>query len=307
MASLRAATRRPPVVPGQASLPPTPDSGRPRRTLNVLVAEDNRTNQKVIGKILEHAGHRATIVATGQDAVEALEEPGFDLVLMDLNMPELGGIEAVKLLRFTHDLDELPPIVALSADATLQTREACRAVGFSAYLTKPVDTQLLLRTLDELTQTAAAALQPDYDPADGVFAAAVDITPTEPAQPALDTRRLTSLAELDRGDGFLDGLVDDFVADLDKMLAELAQAAADGNARVFRDQAHALRSSAAHIGALALFDVCLGWRELDDHALLMRAPVELARLQREARRAALALATFKQDWRLDSSGLTGRA
>ena len=78
----------------------------------MLVAEDNRTNQKVIGKILEHAGHRATIVATGQEAVEALEEPGFDLVLMDLNMPELGGIEAVKLLRFTHDLDELPPIVA---------------------------------------------------------------------------------------------------------------------------------------------------------------------------------------------------
>ena len=117
----------------------------------MLVAEDNRTNQKVIGKILEHAGHRATIVATGQEAVEALEEPGYDLVLMDLNMPELGGIEAVKLLRFTHDLDELPPIVALSADATPQTREACRTVGFSAYLTKPVDTQLLLRTLAELT------------------------------------------------------------------------------------------------------------------------------------------------------------
>ena len=111
----------------------------------MLVAEDNRTNQKVIGKILEHAGHRATIVATGQDAVEALEEPGYDLVLMDLNMPELGGIEAVKLLRFTHDVDELPPIVALSADATHQTRESCRTVGFSAYLTKPVDTELLLR------------------------------------------------------------------------------------------------------------------------------------------------------------------
>lgn len=306
LASLRAAMRRPPAVPGQASMPPTADAERPRRSLNVLVAEDNRTNQKVIGKILEHAGHRATIVATGQDAVEALEEPGFDLVLMDLNMPELGGIEAVKLLRFTHDLDELPPIVALSADATLQTREACRAVGFSAYLTKPVDTQLLLRTLDELTDMPVAALPSPMDRADGAFATATDITPTEPAQPALDTRRLASLAELDRGDGFLDGLVDDFVADLDKMLDELVQAAADGNARVFRDQAHALRSSAAHIGALALFDVCLGWRELDDHALLMRAPVELARLQREARRAALALATFKQDWRLGAPHLTGR-
>ena len=133
---------------GQGLALPAAVLDRPdRAACNVLVAEDNRTNQKVIGKILEHAGHRATIVATGQEAVEALEEPGYDLVLMDLNMPELGGIDAVKLLRFTHDVDELPPIVALSADATSQTREACRAVGFSAYL-------------DQAGRHAAAAADP---------------------------------------------------------------------------------------------------------------------------------------------------
>ena len=122
----------------------------------MLVAEDNRTNQKVIGKMLEHAGHRVTIVATGQEAVEALEEPGFDLVLMDLNMPELGGIEAVKLLRFTHDVGRA------AADRGAQRRRDARrrarhaaAVGFSAYLTKPVDTELLLRTLAELTGSRA--------------------------------------------------------------------------------------------------------------------------------------------------------
>ena len=110
--------RGPPGNVGERGLPGLALPDEPGRSLHVLVAEDNRTNQKVIGKILEHAGHRATIVATGQEAVEALEEPGYDLVLMDLNMPVLGGIEAVKLLRFTHDVDELPPIVALSADAT---------------------------------------------------------------------------------------------------------------------------------------------------------------------------------------------
>ena len=95
----------------------------------MLVAEDNRTNQKVIGKMLDRAGHGATIVGSGQEAVDALDEAAFDIVLMDLNMPELGGIEAVKLLRFAHDPEALPPIVALSADATPQTREACRSVG----------------------------------------------------------------------------------------------------------------------------------------------------------------------------------
>ena len=178
--------------------------------LHVLVAEDNRTNQKVIGKILEHAGHRATIVATGQEAVEALEEPGFDLVLMDLNMPELGGIEAVKLLRFTHDLDELPPIVALSADATPQTREACRTVGFSAYLTKPVDTQLLLRTPGELTGGTRRHPAVDRSRAHGRIAR----RGRAEAGRAVDPARLASLAELDSGDGFLDGLIDDFLADL---------------------------------------------------------------------------------------------
>jgi two-component system, sensor histidine kinase RpfC len=291
---LRAALRAPPGQAGECGLagPSVPDQSD--RSLHVLVAEDNRTNQKVIGKILTHAGHRATIVATGQDALEALEEPGFDLVLMDLNMPVLGGIEAVKLLRFTHDVDALPPIVALSADATPQTREACRTVGFSAYLTKPVDTQLLLRTLTELTGGHAPtppASRPMAPPE------RVEASPMERLRPAVDLARIASLAELDNGDGFIDGLIDDFLADLEAILGQLEQASVVADARQFRDQAHALRSSAAHVGALGLFDLCLGWRELDDHALMMRVGVELGRLRAEADRARGALLGFKEEWR----------
>jgi two-component system, sensor histidine kinase RpfC len=269
---------------------------RPARSLRILVAEDNRTNQKVIGRILEHAGHRATIVASGQDAVEALEEVTYDLVLMDLNMPVMGGIEAVKLLRFTHDLDELPPIVALTADATSQTQEACHSVGFSAYLTKPIETGRLLRTLDELTAVDIDALQqPDYQPP--------NVTPPEPERhterpsaPAVDLRRLSSLAELDQGDGFVAGLIDDFVDDVGAILLQLEDAAARGDTRSFREQAHALRSSAAHVGAMGLFDLCLSWRELDDHALLMRAATELAQLRQEIQRARSDMIAFKSAW-----------
>jgi len=286
-ACLRAALRLPQVETSKSEAPAAVVVAT--RSLHILVAEDNRTNQKVIGKILEHAGHRATIVATGQEAVEALEEPGYDLVLMDLNMPELGGIEAVKLLRFTHDLDELPPIVALSADATPQTREACRTVGFSAYLTKPVDSQLLLRTLRELSGGTG-------DPV--VIAPAHDRIAPEPTErPAVDPARLASLAELDSGDGFLDGLIEDFLADLQTLLGQIEQAALVADTRLFRDQAHALRSSAAHVGALGLFDLCLGWRELDDHALMMRVGVELERLRAEAERVRVALLAFRDEWR----------
>lgn len=300
-ACLRAAMRTSPAAGTEVTGTGSPAVLDPGRALHVLVAEDNRTNQRVIRKLLEHAGHRVTMVATGQEAVEALEEPMFDLVLMDLNMPELGGIEAVKLLRFTHDLSELPPIVALSADVTSQTREACRSIGFSAYLTKPIDTQLLLRTLAELTSDA------DTGPVAGLPA---DAAAAEPALPgpaavasqatAIDLRHLTSLAELDRGDGFLDGLIDDFVADLDTIVLQLEEAAARGDTHAFRNQAHALRSSAAHVGALALFDLCLSWRELDDHALLLRARVELSHLRREVGRATKAMLAFKDEWRLSA-------
>ena len=294
---LRAALRLPPGLSGELRLPGVAEPAEPGRSLHVLVAEDNRTNQKVIGKILEHAGHRATIVATGQEAVEALEEPGYDLVLMDLNMPELGGIDAVKLLRFTHDLDELPPIVALSADATAQTRETCRAVGFSAYLTKPVDTGLLLRTLDELTAGPGTAPMAARPPEPALPPEQRDALPAGPAPPAVDPARIASLAELDSGDGFLDGLIDDFLADLEGIIGQLQHASLVADARVFRDQAHALRSSAAHVGAIGLFDLCLSWRELDDHALMMRVGVELDRLRIEADRVRAALVGFQEQWR----------
>ena len=291
---LRAALRGPPGNVGERGVPGLALPDEPGRSLHVLVAEDNRTNQKVIGKILEHAGHRATIVATGQDAVEALEEPGYDLVLMDLNMPVLGGIEAVKLLRFTHDVDELPPIVALSADATHQTREACRTVGFSAYLTKPVDTKLLLHTLVELT--GGPAVSPPTRPSEPPERR--ELPPMERTRPAVDPARIASLAELDSGDGFIDGLIDDFLADLEAILGQLEQASIVADAREFRDQAHALRSSAAHVGALGLFDLCLSWRELDDHSLMMRAGVELGRLRAEADCVRTSLLGFKEQWRL---------
>src|SRR5262249_46380898 len=105
----------------------------------------------------------------------------------------------------------------LSADATQQTRDACRDVGFSAYLTKPVDTQLLLRTLDELTGGSSEALATSPPPR----TPGPDPSPAAPQIVAIDPARLASLAELDQGDGFLDSLLDDFIADLDAILGQL--------------------------------------------------------------------------------------
>ena len=127
--------------------------GPPARPLSILVAEDNRTNQKVIGPPARARGHKVRVVGDGQGAVDAIDAERFDAVLMDINMPDMDGIETVKLLRFMRKPAELPPIVALSADATPETQAACREIGFSAYLLKPIDTRVLTRTLAELPAT----------------------------------------------------------------------------------------------------------------------------------------------------------
>lgn len=318
---LRAALRRPASsAPGPPALP------RPRRPLSILVAEDNRTNQKVVSRLLEHAGHTVRIVPDGQGAVDALDEGGFDAVLMDVNMPEMDGIEAVKLLRFLHPPAELPPILALSADATPDTEAACRAVGFSGYLTKPVDTFALLRTLEEVTErrrpavtgatlrlvkpapTAAADGSPPAGsaprPAKPFSGAAEGATPPRPAAAVLDGAKFASLARLDTGDGFLAQLIDEFLADGAGIVARISRAAAAGDARAFRDEAHALRSSAAYLGATALFDLCLGWRAIDDDALILRGTVEVARLEREFDRLRAALLAARPG---PATGAAGRS
>ena len=276
---------------------------RPARPLSILVAEDNRTNQKVITRLLEHAGHKVRVVGDGQGAVDAIDAERFDAVLMDINMPDMDGIETVKLLRFMRKPAELPPIVALSADATPETQAACREIGFSAYLLKPIDTRVLTRTLADLTGDGP-------EPAALAATAAVEPTPAEPdppLPPALDPVKLANLAKLDAGDGFLAQVIDDFLEDAAGLIERIAQAAAAGDARAFRDEAHALRSSAGYVGAAGLFSLCLSWRNLDDDALILRGRAETRHLRDEFERVRSALTAAKPPPTLEASSRTRQA
>ncbi|HUA78609.1 MAG TPA: response regulator, partial [Acetobacteraceae bacterium] len=115
-----------------------------RPALNVLIADDNRTNQKVIAKILERAGHAVTVVEDGEAALDILESDPFDVVLMDVNMPRLDGLEATKLYRMTELGGPRRPIIALTADATPEMIERCAEAGMDACITKPIEPQRLL-------------------------------------------------------------------------------------------------------------------------------------------------------------------
>jgi two-component system, sensor histidine kinase RpfC len=284
-AALHAALAEPDGPPGGAADRPaaTMPTGPGRR---VLVAEDNRINQLVVLKMLERAGHQVTLVGNGEEALDALANHQFDLVIMDLNMPVMGGLDAVKLHRFATGGRDDPPFIALTADATEETRAQCEAAGIDSYLAKPIDVGQLLTLVDRLTRPAP------------VGATAPPRVRSEPAKtapcaadplPVLDQALLDRLRQLDDQDGFVTQVINDFIVDAEQLIVELAAAARAGDAIAFRDRAHALRSSAAHIGATALFELCLGWRGIGPAELVEQGAGHSARLEAEFERLRDAL------------------
>jgi two-component system sensor histidine kinase/response regulator len=124
----------------------------PAETLNILVAEDNPVNQKLAARLLEKRGHRAVVVANGREALDTLEKMNFDLILMDVQMPGMDGLDATKIIRNSEKgTGRHIPIVALTAHALKRDEERCIEVGMDAYLTKPIRPE----KLDELLQKFA--------------------------------------------------------------------------------------------------------------------------------------------------------
>jgi two-component system sensor histidine kinase RpfC len=272
-----------PEAPADEALTAPWRGGASRR---VLVAEDNRTNQKVIERMLRSVGHEVTIVDNGEQALDALESHTFDLVLMDLNMPVMGGVDAIRLHRFAASGERMPRFVALTADASDETRRQSAEAGIDAYVTKPIEVRELLSLVDRLTRAGPAPV-PSTEPR--ASAVVVPHPRMAGALPVLDQDSLERLRQLDDQDGFIVAVISDFLEDADQLVRQIAQAAAERDADTFRDCAHALRSSAAHIGATAIFDLCLGWRRITPDELAEHGASHAARLEAafEQLRAAL--------------------
>jgi two-component system sensor histidine kinase RpfC len=255
----------------------------PHSSLSILVAEDNRTNQKVIRKILERAGHTATVVEDGEAALDAMHESDFDLVLMDINMPVMNGIDATKLYRFGALGQQHVPIVALTADATAEAEDRCKEAGMDGCLTKPIEPAHLIDTINRLVPNKHRATPP-------LDTVALDHLASKPALtlPAIETQKLEELKQLG-GTEFVDDLVHQFLDDSIDVLRALADAARTGNVERFREQTHALRSGAANIGARSIYELCLAWREIDAKALRTGGNHRVSELQVEFERVRKAL------------------
>lgn len=116
-------------------------------SLRILVAEDNVVNQKVALRLLQRLGYRADTVANGQETIDALAHIAYDVILMDVQMPEMDGLEATRHIRANHQTE--PYIIALTANVQAEDRQQCLDAGMNAYISKPIQQEALKRALEE--------------------------------------------------------------------------------------------------------------------------------------------------------------
>ena len=213
-----------------ADAPPAPG----RRPLRILVAEDNAVNQKLAQHLLNKHGHTVVLANTGREAVEALEKQIFDLVLMDVQMPEMDGFEATaEIRRREAGTGRRLPIIAMTAHAMKGDRERCLAAGMDGYVSKPIQTRDLYAAIAALGPAESAAPPEESDQAAAAEGALVD--------------QAEALARVGGDWDLLRSLTEVFFDSYPAQLEQLREAIGGGDAQTVYRLAHTL------VGAVGIF------------------------------------------------------
>jgi CheY-like chemotaxis protein len=216
----------------------------------ILLAEDNPVNQQVAVGMIESLACQVDVVATGLQAVEALDRGAYDVVLMDCQMPEMGGLEATRVIREREALPSISqravhtPIIALTAHALASDRAQCLAAGMDDYLSKPFTLEALHATLERWLSPQSAVAS----------ASATQERATVRCPEAIDRKTLATLRSLRRGGtpDLLHKVLHIYLTHAPQLLATIRDAVAHSDALALRQAAHSLKSSSAHVGALQL-------------------------------------------------------
>jgi len=260
------------VLAGESVPQPAPPAAPPpAHSLRVLVAEDHPINQRVVTRLLQHLGHRADVAANGREAIEAVSRERYDVVLMDIQMPEMDGISATRAIVAQRRAAGLttPRVVAMTANAMPGDREACITAGMDGYLAKPIELQALA---DVLRNSLAEV-------------------PTEAVAPAIDAARLDHLQSMQDASrpSMVRELIDLFSADSAAHVQRIVDAHARGDAEALRTLAHRFLSATQNIGALRLSALCAHIETVarEGHLSAARSSVQALAPERESALAAL--------------------
>jgi CheY-like chemotaxis protein len=234
----------------------------------ILLAEDNAINQRLAVSLLEREGHRVDVAPNGQRAIEALERRRYDLVLMDVQMPEVDGLEATRRIRERTDALARIPIIAMTANAMKGDEETCRQAGMDGYLAKPIEREklyALVRTWGAKAHASAAeqSAAPDATaepmivaesgPAKGQDtsmeqSAALDAM----AEPTIIADDVLAEIEATLGRGGLLSMVADLIKECRERVADINRVLPLGDIDALSAHAHALKSTSGNFGLAAL-------------------------------------------------------
>ena len=220
------------------------------RSYKILIADDNAANRTVIQKILERGGHKVVMVENGELALDALETDRFDLAVLDRNMPKMGGLEALRAMRYLYTGPDRIPVVILSADVAPEMKTEATEAGADAFLPKPIEATRLLDTI--------AAICGSKEIADPAQAAAPrrSVVSLAGAPPVLNLDTMRLLEELGSGSDFMQKLIDAFVKDSLHILSCIDSEHNKPAIGEFRAMLHALKGSVASVGADRLTQYC---------------------------------------------------
>jgi two-component system, sensor histidine kinase and response regulator len=280
-AELREAIARVLIAKGQVGVKPMItrysllEERDPAKSLSVLLAEDNAVNQKLAVRLLEKRGHHVVVASNGREAVVALEKDSYDLVLMDVQMPEMDGIEATLEVRAREQFTKKhQPIVAMTALVMKGDRERCMSAGMDGYLSKPIRPQ----ELDEVLEN---------------YVAKQEEAPSVIAQLAKPLDNLVNTEELlERIDGdrvFLSELVELFRKDYPLQLRAAREALLQNNLLVVQRVAHTLKGALANLSAKPASEMAQKLESCGEDIDLAVAESLLAQLECEMDRVVVVL------------------
>ena len=293
----------------------------PPRTLKILLAEDSLVNQKLVRALLERRGHQVVVANNGREAVAAFLAEPFDLVLMDIQMPEMDGLEAtMNIRRAERHRKSRTPIVAMTAHVLQGDRERCLEAGMDDYLSKPVRTRRLFETIERavgiasgLSPSRGESESPRAVPAAPTVQSALETPapapPTPPplfdsaSMPAIDANGFPASELVDwrvalktvGGDReLLREVVEMFVLESPRLMTAIRDAAAQADAAALLRPAHTLKTSLGYFGIQTGFELALQLEKMGRANDLTGVAEPLAELERLLAKAIAELDRFRQ-------------
>ena len=269
--------------------------------LRILLAEDNLVNQQVALLTLKQLGYQADVVSNGREVLEALRRQPYDVVLMDVEMPQMDGLTATRLIcqewstdaglkdiepeTFTQNpQSQRPRIIAMTAYAMAGDRQKCLEAGMDDYLSKPIEMQELIRALQ---RCQSITIETKQQPVQETHEETLHVK----SQSILDRKVLQSLRQMAgaKAATILCQIINNYLEDAPQLLQGIRDAIEAGDAQALQQSAHTLRSSSANLGAIHLSNVCKELELMGRNGTTTDAPERMAQVEVECEKVKVAL------------------